>query len=58
MEQQVEIDPARAPVGRAGAVETIAFDPQEPLQQFGGGKCRVKPQDCIVERWLVGNAHG
>ena len=58
MEQQVEIDAARAPEGRAGAAENFGFDQEEPLQQFTGGKRRVKPQDCIVERGLVGNANG
>ena len=37
MEQQVEVDPARSPVGRAGAAENRCFDPEESLQQFVGG---------------------
>ena len=58
MEQQVEVDPPRPLAGRAGAPEEYSLDPEKPLKQFVGGKCRVKPQDSVVEQWLVGDAYG
>ena len=58
MKQEVQVDPSRAPVGRADAAKDRRFDVEQSLQQFLGSIFRVEPKDSVVEQWLVGNADG
>ena len=58
MEQEIQVDPSRPPVGRTDAAEYCRFNVEQSLQQLMGSAFRVEPKYSVVEQRLVGNADG